>query len=55
LKKVKHLYVKEVVEDSRMHFWKVPRLGAFMAVPLIYKSCLSENALDIAIGDWGKI
>jgi hypothetical protein len=52
---VKHIYSKEVVEDPKIHFWKVPRLGAFMAVPLIYKSCLSESALDNAIQDWLKI
>lgn len=38
-----------------MHFWKVPRLGSYMAIPLIYKSCLSEQALDAAITDWAEV
>ena len=45
----RHIYVKEVVREPRMHFYKVPRLGSFMAVPLIYKSCLLEGSLDTAV------
>ena len=45
----KHTYVKEVVREPLMHFYRVPRLGAFMAVPLVYNSCLSESALDNAV------
>lgn len=41
-----HLYVPEVVREPRMHFYKVPKLGAFMAVPLEYNSCMSQKALD---------
>lgn len=26
-----------------------------MAIPLIYKSCLSEEALDAAIADWTEV
>jgi len=47
-----HVYVPEVVRESRMHFWKVPRLGAFLAVPLIYKSVLFEDSLDAAVADY---
>lgn len=32
----KHIYVPEVVRESRMWFKRVPRLGSFMAVPLVY-------------------
>lgn len=42
----KYKYIKEVVREPKIEFWKVPRLGSFMAVPLIYKSCLFENASD---------
>lgn len=35
----KHIYVKEVVREPRMHFYKVPKLGSFMAIPLEYQSC----------------
>jgi len=35
-----------------MHFWNVPRLGSFMAVPLVYKSSLSVNSLQNAYDDY---
>jgi len=50
-----HKYVSHVVRQKDIHFWRVPRLGSFMAIPLIYKSCLSEAALDEAIVDWGEV
>ena len=34
-----------------MHFYRVPRLGSFMAVPLEYESCLTAAALDAAVAD----
>ena len=50
-----HKYVSHVVRQKDIHFWRVPRLGSFMAIPLIYKSCLSEAALDEAIADWANV
>ena len=35
-----------------MHFQKVPRLGCFMAIPLVYNSCLSNEALEEAVEDY---
>ena len=35
-----------------MHYYKVPRLGSFMAVPLVYNSCLFDEALDNAVADY---
>jgi hypothetical protein len=52
LQTYRHIYVKEVVREPRMHFYKVPRLGSFMAVPLVYNSCLFEDALDEAVNDY---
>ena len=51
----KHKFVKEVVREKRMHYWQVPRLGSFMAVPLVYKSCISEEAIDKAIENWQEV
>lgn len=48
----KHLYVKEVVREPRMHYWTVPRLGSYMAIPLVYKSCLSIESFDQSIKDF---
>ena len=45
------VYVENVVREPRMHYQKVPRLGAFMAVPLVYNSCLSDEALEAFIAD----
>ena len=45
------VYVPEVIREKRMSFQKVPKLGAFMAVPLIYNSCLTDDALEAAVED----
>lgn len=45
----KHLFVPEVVRDPKMHYWKVPRLGSYMAIPMVYQSCLSVNAYTQAV------
>lgn len=47
-----HIYVPEVVREPAVHFYRVPRLGAMLAVPLEYNSCLSEKALDQSIIDY---
>lgn len=47
-----HIYVPDVVREPKMHFYRVPRLGAFLAVPLEYNSCLFEKALDQSITDY---
>jgi hypothetical protein len=35
-----------------MHFFKVPRLGSYLAIKLEYNSCLNENAFDAAVKDY---
>jgi len=40
------VYVKEVVREPRIQYQRVPRLGCFMSVPLVYKSCLFDEALE---------
>jgi hypothetical protein len=47
-----HVYVPEVVRESKMHFYRVPRLGSYMSIPLEYYSCLSQKALDQSITDY---
>lgn len=51
----KHVYVKEVVREPRMHFQRVPRLGSFLAVPLVYENCLTDAALDAAVEDFQAV
>jgi hypothetical protein len=45
------VFVKDVVREPRMHFFKVPRLGSYLAIRLEYSSCLFEEALDAAVHD----
>ena len=42
-------YVNNVVKEARMVFFKIPKLGAFMAIPLVWNSCLSETAFDAGV------
>ena len=46
-----HIYVKEVVRNPSMNYWKVPRLGSYMAIPLVYKSSLSVSSFQYALTD----
>lgn len=46
-----HLYVKEVVRDPKIFYYKVPRLGSYMAIRLEYQSCLFEEAFDAGVLD----
>jgi hypothetical protein len=48
----KHVYVQEVVREPRMHFFKVPKLGSYLAIRLEYDSCLFEQALNVAVSDY---
>jgi hypothetical protein len=43
--------VEEVVRNPRIHYFKVPRLGSFMAIHLEYDSCLHEEAFDDGVKD----
>lgn len=47
----KHVYVPEVVREPRMNFQKVPRLGAYMAIPLCYNSCLFDESLEASVAE----
>lgn len=45
----KFVFIKEVVREPRMHYFKVPKLGSYLAIRMEYDSCLFEGALDSAI------
>lgn len=38
-----------------MHFYKVPRLGSYLAIRLEYQSCLSELSFDAAVIDYLEV
>ena len=44
-----YLTIPEVVSNKDLKFFKVPRLGSYLAIKLEYKSCLSEKAMDDAM------
>lgn len=46
-----HILVKEVVREPRIHFFKVPKLGSYLAVRLEYQSCLSVEAYNDGVKD----
>ena len=50
-----HVVVPEVVREPRIHFFKVPRLGSYMAIRLEYESCLFEEAFDAGIEDMNRV
>lgn len=49
--KIKTISVEDVVTDPRIKFFDVPKLGAYFAVPLTYKSCLLESSFDSGLED----
>jgi len=46
------VYRQEVTREPKMKFFKVPKLGCYLAVPLVYASCLFTESLDAAIADY---
>lgn len=47
--KDKYVYIPNVVKNEAMHYFRLPKLGSYIAVPLIYQSYLTENIFDEAL------
>lgn len=47
----RYMIVPEVVRDKQIYFFKVPKLGSYMAIRLEYETCLFEASLDAGIAD----
>lgn len=43
------VWVPEVTDEAKMHYFDLTRLGSYLAVPLIYNTYYHEEALDAAI------
>ena len=41
--------MSNVVKNEKMHYFRIPKLGAYLAVPLIYESYLKEKIFDDAL------
>ncbi|CAI2360915.1 unnamed protein product [Moneuplotes crassus] len=48
----KHSFIEEVVREHKMHYFRVPRLGSYLAVELKYDSCLNQESFDKAFEDY---
>jgi hypothetical protein len=46
------IFVKEVLREEKMNYFVVPRLGSYLAIPLMHKSCLTDAILEAAINDF---
>jgi hypothetical protein len=44
--KPNYLYIPDVTKDQRIVYFRIPKLGAYQACPLSYKSVLSERAFE---------
>ena len=51
----KHIIIPEVVREPKMHYYRVPKLGSYMAIKLEYDSCLFEDAYDEAIDNYNAV
>lgn len=48
-KKEKFVYVPNVVKNESIHYFRLPKLGSYIAVPLQYNSYLKETIFDAAL------
>ena len=51
----KSIVIDEIVREPKMHYYQVPRLGSYMAIKLVYNSCLFEDAYDDAIANYEAV
>lgn len=47
-----NIFVKEVVWEPWMHYFRVPKLGSYLAVELKYEHCTNEPSFDLAFKDY---
>jgi hypothetical protein len=47
-----HRFIPDVTREPKLRFFRVPRLGCYMAISLKYNSCLYDTSLDKAIEDY---
>ena len=44
-----YYYVPDVTMEDRIYYFRLPRLGAYLACPLIYESCLYPDSFDAGV------
>jgi len=50
-----HFIVPEIVREPKMHYYRVPKLGSYLAIKLEYDSCLFEESYDDAIDNYNAV
>lgn len=45
------IYIPDVIQNKKLHFYRWPQLGAYLAVPVVFQSCLNEEAFDSAVAN----
>mmetsp|Transcript_30084 Transcript_30084/g.53339 ORF Transcript_30084/g.53339 Transcript_30084/m.53339 type:complete len:650 (+) Transcript_30084:28-1977(+) len=51
VERLKVSFVPDVVNDTRMYYFDVPKLGSYFCLPMTYKSCLVEGSFDQGLED----
>lgn len=47
--KEKYVYVPNVVKNENVHYFRLPKLGSYITLPLTYNSYLTEHIFDVAL------
>lgn len=53
-KKKNYAYVPDVVKNERIVFFRLPKLGAYLAVPMICRSYLGESLFETGLEETQK-
>lgn len=48
------MYVSDVVKNEKIYYFKIPKLGAYIAIPLVFKTYLFESSFDKALEERKK-
>lgn len=48
-KKKNYLYVPDVVKNDKIVYFRLPKLGSYMAVPMVCRSYLGENLFEVGL------
>lgn len=44
-----YLYVPDLIKEPRIVYFRLPKLGSYIAIPLTFNSCLNEDSFDKAL------
>lgn len=47
--KDKYVYIPNVVKNENVNYFRLPKLGSYVAIPMVYQSYLSEQIFNVAL------